>query len=67
MEGPVADALLKLLRYFHNPELIGSLILLYVVVSGKEMCVPMLNIPAAATYSLGNSVRESCGSGSMTH
>lgn len=36
MEGPVTDILLKLLRYFHNPELVGSLLLLYVVVSGKS-------------------------------
>lgn len=27
------DALLQVLRYFHNPELIGSLLLLYVIVS----------------------------------
>ncbi|CAN0007653.1 unnamed protein product [Ectocarpus sp. 6 AP-2014] len=43
MEGPVADALLKLLRYFHSPELVGSLLLLYVVhVVGFTVNIPHL-------------------------
>ncbi|CAB1120915.1 unnamed protein product [Ectocarpus sp. CCAP 1310/34] len=43
MEGPVADAVLKLLQYFHNPELVGSLLLLYVVhVVGFTVNIPHL-------------------------
>ncbi|CAN0512425.1 unnamed protein product, partial [Ectocarpus sp. 12 AP-2014] len=43
MEGPLADALLKLLRYFHNPELVGSLLLLYVIhVVGFTVNIPHL-------------------------
>ena len=33
MEGALKDGLLGLLRYFHNPELVGSMLLLYVIVS----------------------------------
>lgn len=33
MEGLLKDGLLNLLRYFHNPELVGSMLLLYVIVS----------------------------------
>lgn len=33
MEGLLKDRLLELLRYFHNPELVGSMLLLYVIVS----------------------------------
>lgn len=35
MEGVLKDGLLQLLQYFHNPELVGSLLLLYVIVSGR--------------------------------
>lgn len=35
MEGLLKDGLLQLLQYFHNPELVGSLLLLYVIVSGR--------------------------------
>ncbi|CAM9343250.1 unnamed protein product [Scytosiphon promiscuus] len=43
MEGLVKDALLQVLRYFHNPELIGSLLLLYVIyVVGLTVNIPHL-------------------------
>lgn len=35
MEGLFKDALLKILSYFHNPELMGSLLLVYVIVSPR--------------------------------
>eukprot|EP00903_Cladosiphon_okamuranus_P008587 g8237.t1 len=43
MEGMFKDGLLQLLQYFHNPELVGSLLLLYVIhVVGLTVNIPHL-------------------------